>query len=97
MQQNPLQDLHKYIECFVSSMEGNMDQTQIGVYQTNFLRLQETLISLSNHTNEQLDEESLNELQEEKRNLEAQIRERNTTIRKMIDDIRNLLLVIKIT
>ena len=95
--QNPLQDLHKYIECFVSSMKGNMDQEQVELYQANFLRLQETLISLSNQSDEHIDDGTMNDLQEEKRNLEAQIRERNAIIRKMIDDIRNLLLVIKIT
>lgn len=94
---NPLQDLHKYIDSFVTSMKGNMNQEQIDLYQANFLRLQETLISLSNQTDEKLDDTTMNDLQEEKRNLENQIREKNAIIRKMIDDIRNLLLVIKIT
>ncbi len=95
--QNPLQDLHEYIGCFVSSMDGNMDQAQIGLYQTNFRRLQESLLLLSKQTDVQLDEKTLHGLQEEKRGLEAQIRERNAIIQKMIEDIRNLLLVIKIT
>jgi hypothetical protein len=42
-------------------------------------------------------DDEVKELQEEKRKLEARIHEKNEVLRKMIDDVRTLLLVIKST
>jgi hypothetical protein len=94
---NPLEDLNKYIQCFVSCL-GHLDSSQMKLYETHFLKLEESLKHIyKEESNEEIEAEEMKELLDEKKKLQNKIHEKNEIILKMMEDIRNLLVVIKTT